>query len=100
MDLCNIDVIKVILAKHGFSFSKGLGQNFLCEASVPFDIAEMADIDDETCVLEVGPGIGTLTQELCKRAKKVVSVELDKRLPAVLADTMGEFFTLVNKFCR
>ena len=97
MDLCNIDVIKVILAKHGFSFSKGLGQNFLCEASVPFDIAEMADIDDETCVLEVGPGIGTLTQELCKRAKKVVSVELDKRLPAVLADTMGEFdnFTLV-----
>jgi len=97
MDLCNIDVIKVLLAKHGFSFSKGLGQNFLCEASVPYDIAELAGIDDETCVLEVGPGIGTLTQELCKRARKVVSIELDKRLPALLADTMGEFdnFTLV-----
>ncbi|MBQ2651031.1 MAG: 16S rRNA (adenine(1518)-N(6)/adenine(1519)-N(6))-dimethyltransferase RsmA [Clostridia bacterium] len=97
MDLCNINVIKVLLAKHGFSFSKGLGQNFLCEASVPYDIAELAGIDEETCVLEVGPGIGTLTQELCKRAKKVVSIELDKRLPALLADTMGEFdnFTLV-----
>ena len=97
MDLCNMDVIKVLLAKHGFSFSKGLGQNFLCEASVPFDIAEGAGIDEETCVLEVGPGIGTLTQELCKRAKKVVSIELDKRLPALLADTMSEFdnFTLV-----
>ncbi|MBQ1250697.1 MAG: 16S rRNA (adenine(1518)-N(6)/adenine(1519)-N(6))-dimethyltransferase RsmA [Clostridia bacterium] len=97
MDLCNMDVIKVLLAKHGFSFSKGLGQNFLCEASVPFDIAEGAGIDEETCILEVGPGIGTLTQELCKRAKKVVSIELDKRLPALLADTMSEFdnFTLV-----
>ncbi len=98
MDLCNLDVIRVLLAKHGFSFSKGLGQNFLCEPSVPRDIAELAGIDEETCVLEVGPGIGTLTQELCRRAKKVVAIELDKRLPALLADTMGEFdnFTLLS----
>ena len=97
MDLCNLDVIRVLLAKHGFSFSKGLGQNFLCEPSVPRDIAELSGIDGDTCVLEVGPGIGTLTQELCRRAKKVVAIELDKRLPALLADTMGEFdnFTLL-----
>lgn len=91
MDLCNIDVIKVLLAKHGFSFSKGLGQNFLCESSVPYDIAELAGIDEETCVLEVGPGIGTLTVELCARAKRVVAVELDKRLPDVLEDTLSQF---------
>lgn len=91
MDLCNINVIRALLSKHGFSFSKGLGQNFLCESSVPFDIAELAGIDDETCVLEVGPGIGTLTVELCNRAKAVVAIELDRRLFPVLADTLSEY---------
>lgn len=98
MDLCDIRVIRALLQKHGFSFSKGLGQNFLCDSSVPYDIAELAGIDEETCVLEVGPGIGTLTVELCARAQKVVAVELDKRLPAVLKDTLADFdnFTLVQ----
>ena len=91
MDLCDINVIKVLLAKHGFSFSKGLGQNFLCCAHVPVSIAENAGIDEETGVLEVGPGIGTLTKELCARAKKVVAVELDKRLPPLLEDTLGQY---------
>jgi len=98
MDLCDIRVIRALLQKHGFSFSKGLGQNFLCDSSVPYDIAELAGIDEETCVLEVGPGIGTLTVELCARAQKVVAVELDKRLPAVLKGTLADFdnFTLVQ----
>ena len=69
MDLCDINVLKMLLAKHGLSFSKGLGQNLLCCAHVPVSIAENAGIDEETGVLEVGPGIGTLTKELCARAK-------------------------------
>ncbi len=98
MDLCNIRDIKALLSRHGFSFSKGLGQNFLCDPSVPYDIAENAFIDEGTCVLEVGPGIGALTRELCSRAKKVVAVELDKRLPDVLKETLQEFdnFTLLQ----
>ncbi len=98
MDLCDIRVIRSLLQKHGFTFSRSLGQNFLCDSSVPYDIAELAGIDEETCVLEVGPGIGTLTVELCARAEKVVAVELDRRLPAVLADTLHDCdnFTLVQ----
>ena len=86
------------MGRHGFHFSKGLGQNFLCAPHVPPAIAEGAGIDEHTGVLEVGPGIGTLTQELCQRAHQVVSVELDRRLPPVLAETLGEYdnFTLVE----
>lgn len=91
LKLCDIGVIREILSRHGFHFSKSLGQNFLCAPHVPVAIAEGAGIEEETNVLEVGPGIGTLTQELCKRAKKVVCVELDHRLPAVLAETLAEF---------
>jgi len=90
MNLCDLNVIKLLLSKHGFSFSKGLGQNFLCQEWVPYDIAEGADITPETCVLEVGPGIGTLTTQLASRAKKVVAVELDKRLPDLLAETLAQ----------
>lgn len=84
-------MIKEILSRHGFHFSKGLGQNFLCAPHVPPAIAEQAGIDGETGVLEVGPGIGTLTQELCQRARRVVAVELDHRLPPVLAETLREY---------
>ena len=90
MNLCDLNVIKLLLSKHGFSFSKGLGQNFLCQEWVPYDIAEGADITPETCVLEVGPGIGTLTTQLASRAKQVVAVELDKRLPDLLAETLSQ----------
>lgn len=86
------------MARHGFHFSKGLGQNFLRDPQVPQAIAENAGIDESTGVLEVGPGIGALTQQLCRRARRVVAVELDRRLPPVLAETMAEFgnFTLVE----
>ena len=98
MEFCNIHHIKALLGRHGFHFSKGLGQNFLCELSVPEDIAAGAGITPETCVLEVGPGIGALTHQHCRRAKHVTAVELDKRLPAVLAETMAEYdnFDLVE----
>ncbi len=98
MDLCNISDIRALLQRHGFRFSKGLGQNFLCDASVPEGIAQRAGLDKDSCVLEVGPGIGCLTEQLCMRARKVVSVELDVRLAPVLRETMAaqSNFTLVQ----
>lgn len=97
MDLCNRNHIQALLARHGFHFSKALGQNFLIDASVPLRIAESCGADENTAVLEIGPGIGPLTQQLARRAGKVVSVELDRRLYPVLGETMAEFdnFTLV-----
>jgi len=88
MNLTDINQIKELLARHGFRFSKSLGQNFLCAAWVPEDIADCADLDENTGVLEVGPGIGCLTVQLARRAKKVVCVELDNALRPVLAETL------------
>ena len=98
MDLCNRRNIEALLARHGFRFSKSMGQNFLIEDWVPQDTAEACGADESIGVLEVGPGIGPLTRELAKRAGKVVSVELDHRLYPVLAETMAGFdnFTLVE----
>ena len=98
MDLCNRSDIEALLRRHGFHFSKGMGQNFLIEDWVPRDTAEACGADEHTGVLEIGPGIGPLTQQLCRRAGKVVSVELDQRLYPVLAETMSGFdnFTLVK----
>ena len=98
MDLCNRRNIEALLARHGFCFSKSMGQNFLIEDWVPRDTAEACGADESIGVLEVGPGIGPLTRELAKRAGKVVSVELDHRLYPVLAETMAGFdnFTLVE----
>ena len=98
MDLCNRNHIQALLSRHGFHFSKSLGQNFLIDSSVPLRIAEGCGADESCGVLEIGPGIGPLTAQLAKRAAKVVSVELDRRLYPVLAETMGEFdnFTLVE----
>ncbi len=98
MNLCDIEQIKLLLARHGFHFSKDLGQNFLCDDAIPAAIADRAGITPETCVLEVGPGIGALSAQLCKRAKKVVAIELDRRLPAILNETMAAYdnFTLVE----
>ncbi len=96
--LSNIGTIKEILGRHGFTFSKGLGQNFLVNPSVCPRMAEECGADSVVGVLEVGPGIGVLTHELCLRADKVVSVELDQRLPEVLAETLAEHknFKLVS----
>ena len=89
MELTNIQVIKDILARYGFHFSKAKGQNFLTQAWVPQQIAEEAGVDDTCGVLEVGPGMGPLTQQLCLRAKKVLAVEVDQNLKPVLAETMA-----------
>ena len=91
MNLTDINQIKDLLNRHGFRFSKSLGQNFLCAAWVPEQIADSAEIDGETGVLEVGPGVGCLTVQLAQRAKKVVSIELDKALKPVLAETLAGF---------
>ena len=89
MDLCNIQDIKALLARHGFRFSKSMGQNFLIESWVPRDIAEASGARPGTGVLEVGPGIGPLTRELARRADRVVSVELDRSLLPILAETLA-----------
>lgn len=94
MNLYDIDVVKKILSRHGFTFSKALGQNFLINPQVCPTMADSLNADGETGVLEVGPGIGVLTKELCRVAGKVVSVELDKRLLPVLDETLGEFDNL------
>ena len=89
-NLSNIGTIKEILSKHGFTFSKALGQNFLVNPSVCPRMAENCGADKETGVIEVGPGIGVLTNELAKVAKKVVAIELDKRLLPVLKETLAD----------
>lgn len=89
MDLCNINDIKALLARHGFHFSKAKGQNFLTQSWVPREIVEASGIDERCGVLEVGPGIGPLTNELCRAAKKVLAVEVDTSLQPILAETMA-----------
>ena len=94
MELTNLSVIKDILTRHGFHFSKSKGQNFLTQAWVPQRIAEEAGVNEDCGVLEIGPGMGPLTQQLCLRAGKVVAVEVDKKLQPVLEETLGEFTNL------
>lgn len=91
MDLFSINNIKDILSRHGFHFSKSLGQNFLTERSICEQIAEYSEICPDDCVLEIGPGIGSLTSVLAKYAKKVVSVEIDSSLLPVLNETLAEY---------
>ena len=76
MDLCDIREIKALLVRHGFHFSKSMGQNFLIAGWVPQNIADAAELDEDCAVLEIGPGIGPLTQQLARRARKVVAVEI------------------------
>ena len=94
IDVCDIQVMKPLLAQHGFHFSKAKGQNFLIARWVPESIAQDSGVDKNTGVLEIGPGIGPLTQQLCLRAKKVCAVELDQRLEPILKLTVGEFDNL------
>lgn len=94
IDVCDIQVMKPLLAEHGFHFSKAKGQNFLIARWVPERIAEDAGVDETVGVLEIGPGIGPLTQQLCLRAEKVCAVELDQRLKPILNITVGEFDNL------
>ena len=94
INVCDIQVMKPLLAEHGFHFSKAKGQNFLTQQWVPESIAIQSGVDKTAGVLEIGPGIGPLTQQLCLRAGKVCAVELDKRLAPILKQTVGEFDNL------
>lgn len=90
-DLCDEKVIASILKKHGFSFSKSLGQNFICNPAVCPRMAKELGADKETGVIEIGPGVGVLTKELCAVAGKVVAIELDSRLIPVLTQTLEDY---------
>ena len=94
IDVCDIQVMKPMLAAHGFHFSKAKGQNFLIAPWVPQSIAEQSGVDETAGVLEIGPGIGPLTQQLCPRAGKVCAVEVDERLKPILDVTVGNFSNL------
>ena len=94
VNVCDIQVMKPLLQEHGFRFSKAKGQNFLIASWVPESIAREAGVDDTAGVLEIGPGIGPLTQQLCLRAGRVCAVELDTRLKPLLDITVGEFSNL------
>ncbi|MEZ3453197.1 MAG: 16S rRNA (adenine(1518)-N(6)/adenine(1519)-N(6))-dimethyltransferase RsmA [Oscillospiraceae bacterium] len=98
-NLTNINVIKDILSRHGFSFSRALGQNFLINPSVCPKIAEMGNAQKDWGVLEIGAGVGVLTRELALRADKVVSVEIDGRLIPVLEETLADCgnVTVINE---
>ena len=89
MDLCDLSQIKALLARHGFHFSKALGQNFLIVPWVPRQIAAASGAAAGTGVLEIGPGIGPLTIQLAQRADRVVCVELDRSLLPILAETLA-----------
>ena len=99
LDVCNVQVMKSLLAEFGFHFSKAKGQNFLTQRWVPRRIAEESGIDGTCGAVEIGPGFGPLTQELCLRAGEVVALEVDTTLQPVLARTVGEFDNLELRFC-
>lgn len=96
--LTSPSTIKYIMDKYGFRFSKGLGQNFLIDENIIDHIMEGAEIGPEDYVLEIGPGIGVMTQAMSERAKKVVSIEIDKSLIPVLEETLADCdnVTIIN----
>lgn len=98
MKLTSLKTVKEIMERHGLRFNKGYGQNFLINEAVPKRIAEECGADSESGILEIGPGIGTLSYELCSRYKKVVAVEIDTSLIPALSETMAEFdnFKVIN----
>ena len=91
MDLTSLKQIRPIMEKHGFSFSKSLGQNFLINREIPEKIAEISPCSEESLAIEIGTGVGCLTKELAIRNKKVIAIELDSRLLPVLSETLAEF---------
>ncbi len=97
-NLASPKIIKDIIERHGFKFSKTLGQNFLIDGNIVRKIVDFAEVTKDDYILEIGPGIGTLTQELLKRAKKVVSIEIDSKLIPILRDNLREFdnFVLIH----
>lgn len=98
MDLCNLSVIKEVMAEAGITFRKEFGQNFLINRMIPEDIADACANEENSLILEIGPGIGCLTKELALRYKKVVAVEIDRGLIPVLSRTLSDFdnITVIN----
>ena len=96
INVCDIHIMKPLLQEHGFHFSKAKGQNFLIASWVPEQIAET--VDKNCGVLEIGPGIGTMTQYLAENAREVIAVEIDKSLIPILADTLSPYenVTVIN----
>ena len=90
MNLTDMRDIKALLARHGFRFSRSMGQNFLIADWVPQSIADAAGLDEHCAVLEIGPGIGPLTRQLAARAGRVAAVELDRALLPILAETLAD----------
>lgn len=99
MDLCNLSVIKSLMADAGITFRKEFGQNFLTNRMIPEDIADNCADTSERMILEIGPGIGCLTQELALRYKKVVAVEIDRGLIPILSKTLADYdnVTVINE---
>jgi 16S rRNA (adenine1518-N6/adenine1519-N6)-dimethyltransferase len=90
-DIATPNRTKEILEKYGFSFKKSLGQNFLIDTNILRRIVDFAELSAETGVIEIGPGIGALTEQLARRAKKVVAFEIDQRLLPILAETLSPY---------
>ena len=88
-ELTDLSVIRALCEKYDFALSKGFGQNFIINPGIPTKIVDASGVDKRYGVIEIGPGIGVLTKELAKRAAKVVSIEVDERLPPLLAETMA-----------
>lgn len=99
MDLCNLSVIKSVMAEAGITFRKEFGQNFLTNRLIPEDIADNCADESDSLIIEIGPGIGCLTKELAERYKRVVAVEIDKGLIPVLAKTLSDYdnITVINE---
>ena len=91
MELTNIGVIKDLFERHGFSFTKSLGQNFLVNPAVCPKIAELGGAKAGVCALEIGTGVGVLTKELAERCEKVIAVEIDTSLKPILEETLADY---------
>ena len=99
MRIADYSVTKAVLERHGFTFKKSFGQNFLTDTNILQKIVDTAEIDDQVNVIEIGPGIGALTEFLAERAAQVMAFEIDHRLVPILADTLRDFdnVTVVNE---
>ena len=99
MRIADYSVTKAVLERHGFTFKKSFGQNFLTDTNILQKIVDTAEIDDQVNVIELGPGIGALTEFLAERAAEVMAFEIDHRLVPILADTLRDFdnVTVVNE---
>ena len=99
MRIADYSVTKAVLERHGFTFKKSFGQNFLTDTNILHKIVDTAEIDDQVNVIEIGPGIGALTEFLAERAAQVMAFEIDHRLVPILADTLRDFdnVTVVNE---